>query len=109
MGDEQSHGRELNGSSMDRLKRELVRAFALEGVVRVEFVTAFSEPFDFWAWLGTRTDSERDQLAHDATVDARIRASASGVGITSLYKGFTVESQETVDRDFEGSWFYRMR
>jgi hypothetical protein len=24
-------------------------------------------------------------------------------------RGVTVESQETVERDFQGSWFYRLR
>jgi hypothetical protein len=86
-----------------------LRAFSAQGVVRVEYVIAFSPPFEFWVWLGTTSDSERDALSADPTVDERLRGLARHRGMSELYEGFTVESQETVDREYEGNWFYRLR
>jgi hypothetical protein len=94
---------------MQRLDEALLQEFAPQGVIRAEFVIAFSEPFGFWAWLGTETDAQRDALASDPTTEQRVCDLASGHGVGPLYKGFTVESQQTVDREYEGSWFYRLR
>lgn len=94
---------------MKRLEKALLREFARDGVEHVEYVIAFSEPFDFWVWLGTRSDHERDVLATEPTVGERIRTLATAHDIGELYEGFTVESQQTVDREYQGSWFYRLR
>ncbi|MDR7254019.1 hypothetical protein J2X46_003009 [Nocardioides sp. BE266] len=75
----------------------------------VEYVVAFSEPFDFWVWLGTTTDSEREALGGQPDLDERIRRLAEKRGLGDRYEGVTVESQETVDRDYAGHWFYRLR
>src|SRR5437868_1234227 len=91
-------------------EREIVRAFTEQGVVRVEPVIAFSPPFDYWLWLGTTTDGERDRLLADASVDARPAELTREHGPDDgAFEGYNVESQETVDREFEGSWFYRLR
>ena len=78
-------------------------------MVHVEWVIAFMEPFDFWVWLGTVSDEQRDQLAAQESLEQRIRRRAEKRGLADLYEGVTVESQETVDRNFEGRWFYRLR
>jgi hypothetical protein len=78
-------------------------------VVHVEWVVAFSAPFEFWVWLRTTTDAQRQQLAAQGTLEERIRRRAEKRGLALLYEGFTVESQETVDREFKGIWFYRLR
>lgn len=93
-----------------QLEREIVQAFTERGVFRVEPVIAFSPPFDYWLWLGTTTDDERDRLRADASVGARLAEMTQTHGpADGVFEGYTVESQETVDREFEGSWFYRLR
>ncbi len=87
----------------------LVKRFALHEVERVEHVVAFLPPFDFSLYLGTTTDERRDALAAIPDLDESIREVAVGIRLHTLYDGFTVESQETVDRDYEGSWFYYLR
>jgi len=89
--------------------KALLREFEAQGVCHVEIVVAFSQPFAFWVWLGTATDAEREQLEADATINERIRAEGAGLLLDARYEGWTVESQETVDRDYQGSWFYRLR
>lgn len=91
------------------LKQAILVEFEAQGVNRVEYVIAFSEPFKFWVWLGTESDTERDALGTDDTIDRRIRAVAQQSGVHELFQGSSFESQETLDREFEGSWFYRLR
>jgi hypothetical protein len=95
--------------ALARLKKELLREFREHGVSRVEWVIAFSPPFDFRAWLATSTDADRDALAADPDLDGRVRRLTEKAGLADLFQGTTVESQETVDREYEGSWFYRLR
>jgi len=79
------------------------------GVTRVEFVAPLPRP-DVWVWLGTTTDAERDRLqarvAHDDGVRVRLPAL---LGDALTVAGVTVQSEETVARDHEGSWFYALR
>ena len=95
---------------LERIKECLLAALSERGVRRVEFVTAFIEPYDSWVWLGTSTDSERDALldVHDLLELVSDAIQASGLD-HSLITGATSQSQETVDRDYEGSWFYALR
>ena len=94
---------------LGRLKRAVLRELGGLGVVRVEHTIAFSAPFTFWVWLGTTTDAGRDALATTAGIDGRLRELCREQQLLELFQGFTAESQETVDRDYEGSWFYRLR
>lgn len=94
---------------MEGVREGLLREFAADGVILVDFVVALSEPFYFTVWLGVPTDRERDVGQQDATVDGRVRRVVAEHAMTELYRGFTIESQETVDRDYEGRWFYRRR
>lgn len=85
-------------------------ALSDRGVGRVEFVTAFSEPFDSFVWLGTSTDNERDALLDVPDLHELVRDAVQPSGFDlSLIRGVTAQSQETVDRDYEGSWFYALR
>lgn len=89
--------------------RSAVRAeFAAQGVDRVDYVAALPDP-NVWVWLGTQTDAQRDALvtANDLLVQVRRVLAQEVVGIDIT--GVTVQSEETVNRDFEGSWFYAMR
>jgi hypothetical protein len=56
-------------------------------------------------WVITETDQERDRLAGDKLLRARLERAAAEFPPNA----FAFQSQETVDRDFRGSWFYAMR
>lgn len=87
----------------------LVAAFGGRGVVRVEYVAAFPQP-DVWVCLGTATDAQREALAADERLDDEVRQVLDlrcEVGIK--VQGVTVQSEETVARDYDGSWFYALR
>ena len=60
-------------------------------------------------WLGTATDAERDGLASSDLLVA-LRDVVRGVGFDpGLISGVTVQSEQTVARDYAGSWFYALR
>ncbi|WP_144445670.1 hypothetical protein [Inquilinus limosus] len=60
-----------------------------------------------WARVGT--DAQRDFLLEDySDLTAEIRGIVKGCGYpeeASSFVGFAVESDETVNRDFDGSWW----
>lgn len=91
------------------LRSALLAGLAARDVARVEYVVGFDVPFRFWVWLGTGSDGERDRLASWPGLAAEVSELARASGLGLLYRGVTVESQETVDREYEGSWFYRLR
>ncbi len=61
-------------------------------------------------WTTTASDVERDQLRKDESLRDRFRALLAqaeyAAGDIPLVQ-FVYESQETVDREFEGSWNHR--
>jgi hypothetical protein len=89
----------------------LLAAFAVDGVTEIRYVASFSELPHVAVWLCTATDAERDALKAD-TASSRVRPVLLSVGFTKadLESLVTVtQSQETVDREYLGSWFYAMR
>jgi hypothetical protein len=63
-------------------------------------------------WIALKTDAERDLLQPDSHLqqqfrDALVEAGYPSSAVPSIV--FTFESQETVDRDFKGSWWNRMK
>lgn len=93
------------------MKPVLLRRFRDAGVLRVEYVSAFPSQDDAWVWLGTATDVERDALTGSEPrllSEARLIAERHGFPAHDV-SGVTVQSEETVARDFEGSWFYALR
>jgi hypothetical protein len=58
-------------------------------------------------WIITATDVERDRIKNDSALMANLWKVSSDAGFAP--DSFTVQSQETVERDFKGSWFYAMR
>lgn len=89
----------------------LLHMFRSAGVKRIEYVTAFPSQDDAWVWLGTATDEERDALAGtepQLLSDVRMIAARHGFEGEKV-SGVTVQSEETVARDYEGSWFYALR
>ena len=99
-------------AALERSTPAIVRGLASEGVVGAKYVVGFVHPFSVHVWLVTATDVERDALA---SVDPCLPEVTSAI----LSSGFPVEhatidgtvaqSQETVDREYEGSWFYALR
>ncbi len=89
----------------------IVEALGSHAVVRVEWVVGFVRPFHVSAWLVTATDAERDALPLSPFgAEVRSIVEVAGVPDGDLGKLDTVvQSQETVDRDYEGSWFYAQR
>jgi hypothetical protein len=63
-------------------------------------------------WLVTQTDLERDNLLKAGLLRDLVVQRLREAGVREdLAKdaGATVESQETVDRDFDGNWRYAMQ
>ena len=89
----------------------LLLCFGQSGVVRIEYVSAFPTQDDAWVWLGTVSDDERDALAgSDRDLLSEVRRVAQRHGFLAQdISGVTVQSEETVTRDFDGSWFYALR
>ena len=81
-------------------------------MIRIEYVVGFVEPYNVWVWLGTRTDAEREALGTDNPLIGPVRQvlleSGLPLGRVGVI-GTSAQSQETVDRDYEGSWFYALR
>jgi hypothetical protein len=64
-----------------------------------------------WAWLGTATDAERDALPERPFRDEVLEIlRTAGLPEDEVGEfGTTKQSQETVERDYQGSWFYALR
>lgn len=63
-------------------------------------------------WLVTATDGEKAEVAERGLLRAEVLTALreSGVQADLLEQTHvTVESQETVDRDYEGNWYYAMK
>jgi hypothetical protein len=84
-----------------KVVREVVPCAYLKRIGPINF-----NPPAWSCWIVTSTDAERDALANDAELNQRI-ADAAKAGFPP--GSFTYESEETVARDYEGSWFYAMR
>lgn len=87
-------------------------AFLREGVIRVEVVAAFPDQAQFAVWLGTTTDAETRRLRSSRTARARVHELLmdGGLGEQDLDGlAVVVQSQETVDMEYDGSWFNALR
>lgn len=93
------------------MRPTLLRAFGESGVVRIEYVAAFPDRDDAWVWLGTGTDAERDALAGtEPRILSQVREIAERHGFSAAcVSGVVLQSEETVTRDYQGSWFYALR
>jgi hypothetical protein len=81
-------------------------------LTRVEYVPAFSPPWMVSVWLGVETDEDRDRLLRHPDLGDEVAAVLARCGLHEaggVYDGVVVQSEETVRRDYEGSWFYAMR
>jgi hypothetical protein len=97
---------------LEAARGRLLAAFSEPGVDRVEYVVGFVGPYEVSVWLGTETDAERDSLARSEGLRedvARVLADCGLDRTDAVFGAAVVQSQETVDRDYEGSWFYALR
>jgi hypothetical protein len=98
--------------ALERATPRIVDALRDVGVTDAQYVVGFVHPFSVHVWLVTSTDTERDALpATDPFVD-EVRSAISESGFPDEHAsvdGTVAQSQETVDRDYEGSWFYALR
>ncbi|GAB3173691.1 hypothetical protein GCM10027059_45170 [Myceligenerans halotolerans] len=93
-------------------RAEILDAFASDAVGRVEYVSAFPDQVEFSVWLGTSTDAEADRLRSQSGVVVRVAEVLRRVGFRDAELaglGVVVQSQETVERDCAGNWFYALR
>ena len=88
----------------------IVAATAGQGVVDAHWFIAFhGYPV---IWLVTTTDADKDEVAARGFFRPEVLVALRAAGVRSDLVDrthVTVESQETVDRDFDGSWFNAMR
>ena len=80
-------------------------------MTRVEY-TAASDLDGFAVWLCTDTDAQRDALGTSNPRLEPIRQVLASVGFVAselTHSSSTAQSQETVDRDYQGNWFLAMR
>jgi hypothetical protein len=97
---------------LKRARPRLIERFTHVGVVRIEYVAAFPEQDDFYVWLCTETDEQRDSLGIGDPLLDEVRQVLVEAGFTAgqvAHVRSTAQSQETVDRSYEGSWFYALR
>lgn len=87
----------------------LLRTHSVEAVY---YAAAYPQRDTFEVWLEVATDERRDSLCGSHPFLAEVKAVMKQAGFTqSEVAGVTthVESRETIDRDFDGNWGYRLR
>jgi hypothetical protein len=98
---------------LDAARPMLLAAFAANGVTQVDYVAVFPEIDGVSVWLCTTTDAERDALdlssARPLVRQIMLHVGFSEQALSGSGLGVTKQSQETVDRDFKGKWFYAMK
>jgi hypothetical protein len=104
---------EAESNEVQARLREMVEAYS----VPVRSTFAFGLMCDQSFWITVHTDKERDRILNDADLMVRINAvfdTGYRAAAEELWKGrdvikelfISVQSQETVDREFAGQWHY---
>lgn len=99
-------------AALERAEPELVERLGAQGVVRVEYVVGFVHPYSIAVWLVTETDAARDRLPGPDPFLSTVQSVISDAGLPSAdatVDATVAQSEETVKRDYEGSWFYALR
>jgi len=96
---------------LESARSQLCDVLAPQGVTEVRYISWF--PMDGVAvWLCTSTDAQRNDLGSSSPARETVRTILLACGLRDRDLDrltTTAQSQETVDRDYEGSWFYAMR
>lgn len=104
--------RDYRWEVLEKAVPAIIDAFRGDGVNRVEAVAAFPVQSGFGIVLGTRTDAEAGQLRRSPSAAARVRQLLAAAGFQDPEIGglvVTIQSQESVDREYDGSWFNALR
>lgn len=99
-------------AALERATPSIVQVLTPYGVVGCEYVVGFVHPFGVHVWLVTATDAERDALGSHNPFLEEVASAILANDFPSQHAsmaGTVAQSQETVDRDYEGSWFYALR
>ncbi len=99
-------------AALERAKPVLVECLKTHGVVGVEYGVGFVHPYSIWVWLVTNTDAARDDLGGNLPLFDEVGEVLAAAGLPvedAHFDGTVAQSQETVDRAYEASWFYAMR
>ena len=73
------------------------------------FLGYYGEPV---IWLATTTDAEKEALPPLSVLEEEVRASLAEAGVRRDLindTGVTYESEETVDREWDGNWWFAMK
>lgn len=96
--------------AVEQANRAIVAALQEHGVIDVHWFRAYyGEPV---LWLVTATDLQREAVARSGCFRDVVLPLLGEFGVPSdLLKDacVTVESNETVDRDWNGNWFHAMK
>jgi hypothetical protein len=98
-----------------------------DGGIPVRHIWAFGYKYDSAFWVAVNKDSERDALQADRALLDRLNGVFDETGYRQLMEdkwqaeinnpqleylktpGITFESQETVDREYGGNWYHRVK
>ena len=97
---------------LEDARSQLLAALGDDGVQRIEYAVGFVDPYDVSVWLATATDAQRDALAQQDGLEEKVAETLRAAGIDesdAVFSNVIVQSQETVDREYDGSWFYALR
>lgn len=84
----------------------------------VKHVHSFGYKFDSAFWIAVQTDAHRNAIKRNPDLMKKLKDVFSTTDYfvhmnkhfgEKITPGLEVESQETVDRDFEGNWWYAMK
>jgi len=88
----------------------IIGSLAANGVTNVHWFLSFhGYPV---IWLVTNSDAEKERVTEHGCFRTEVLSALAEAGVADDLverTHVTVESEQTVDRDFEGSWFYAMR
>ena len=115
---------ESSPKEKSREVQKLIKRAVEEQGVHVKFIFAFGYKVDSAFWIAVHTDAEKDLLRANKALLQQLNAIFSESGYLQMMEdvwrkeisnpvlqylkkpGIVFESQETVDRDFQGSWYY---
>jgi hypothetical protein len=107
----QSMAKDPRWERLEQGRSRLLNRLREVGVIRVEFVAGFPQLGLSAVWLCTATDQQRAALNANLPADEVERALLEAGFPSADLHGLKIvsQSQETVDREHEGSWFYAIR